>query len=242
MHDRGTLTASVLTAAESDKGRFRALVSAYDVKYRIGWALWHTIEMGAFAASIEEQPAIPIYQQHSWSWSELPGIGHAAASEDTDEGGLVVAGELYIDDSETARVVWRQMLAGAIREWSIGYSVIASRRDPDDDRHEFVTEGELLEASAVLRGANPETRTLQVASATFEEGAAQDTRTRITRPDGLVIETFDQDLVRQLVTADGPPAPPPADGKPETFDGSSLLDRADVREMFGDALAGNHNK
>lgn len=152
------------TAAEGDEssGAITALVSAYDVKYLIGWRLWHTIEAGAFTDSIAEQAAIPLFWQHSWQYTEQAPIGHATA-EETDEG-LVITGTLYVDADPSIARVYEAMKAGAIREWSIGYRVLEIRTDSDDDDHEFVTKGELLEASSVLRGANPETKTLQVAS------------------------------------------------------------------------------
>jgi HK97 family phage prohead protease len=215
------MRATVLAAEGARDGTFEALVSAYGVKYRIGWALWHTVEAGAFAASIAAQPAIPIYQMHSWAWSELPVIGHGEPRE--EERGLVVAGELYIADSEAARVVWRAMKAGALREWSIGYSVIAMRVDPDDDMHQFVTEAELFEASNVLRGANPATETLEVAGAGAGGG-----RTRITLAGGVVVDTDDPDLIARLTAAPTPPAPAPV-----PTDRTGLLARARVRELFG---------
>lgn len=233
---RGALTARLLAAddgaGDALTGAFSALVSAYGVKYRIGYRLWHTIEAGAFAASIADQPAVPIYQMHSWAWSELPPIGHATARE--TEQGLVVDGQLYVDDSEAARVVARAMKAGAMREWSIGYAVLVARVDPDDDLHEIVVEGELLEASSVLRGANPATQTLQVAGA----GAG---RTRLHLGDSIVIDTDDHDLIARLTTPNevraslglDPVTPVPAPDPVPAFDGSSLLARAAVRNTFG---------
>jgi len=229
------MKATFTAADESKPGHFRALVSAYDVKYRIGWSLHHTIEMGAFADSIAEQAAIPIYHQHSWSWSELPPIGHGVPVESAEDGGLVVEGEYYLDDSEMARVCWRASLAGALREWSIGYGVMEVRRDPQDDQHEFVTKAELLEASSVLRGANPETNTLEVAS---RPGLH-----RITTASGVLIETADAELVARLTETDPAPA---VDAHASTApipdtDRSGLLAHSRVREMFGDALVGTTN-
>ena len=65
---RATVTGKILKADdESDgTGAIRALVSAYDVKYRIGWRLWHTIEAGAFAASIAGARMIPWFWMHAW--------------------------------------------------------------------------------------------------------------------------------------------------------------------------------
>src|SRR5690606_9972196 len=143
-------------------------------------------------------------------------------------------GRMYVDIDPSIARLYESMREGAIREWSIGYSVLATRADREDDMHQFVTEAELLEGSSVLRGANPATRTLEVASA---PGA----RTRITTASGVVIETADRDLIAQLATAEQDPPVPPAtapvvtDDTDPSFDTSSLLSRSKVREMFGSA-------
>lgn len=148
------------------EGTVQALVSAYDVEYRVaaGWSIVrHVIRPGAFAT---RSARIPLFYEHNWAAlvAEAP-IGDASSDEideDDDDGpGLRIDGQLYVDDSVVARV-WRAMRAGALTEWSIGYRVITSRYDEDEDLFE-VLEAELLEASSVLRGANPDTRTLQVA-------------------------------------------------------------------------------
>ncbi len=162
---RATLTASTLTAADSDDektGKVRAIVSAYGVRYQIGYARYHTIEADAFAKSIKAQASIPLFWQHAWDWSEQPPIGHADASETAD--GLEIDGDMYLDQAGVP-AIHRAMVAGALREWSIGYRILTARDDPDDDLHRFIEEAELLEASVVLRGANPQTKTLEVASA-----------------------------------------------------------------------------
>lgn len=153
---------TVFTAADDtgQSGRLKALVSAYGNKYRIGLATWHTIDHGAFAASIADQPAIPLYKEHDWTSGGVP-VGHATATETDD--GLEIDGELYIDSDPIVKRLWEALKAGAIREYSIGYSVLTQTVDEEDDEHFTVNEGELLEASAVLRGANPATKTLQVA-------------------------------------------------------------------------------
>lgn len=148
-----------------DSGKVSALVSAYDVKYRIGWFTYHTLVAGAFTASIAAQSAIPAFHAHSWTDGGYP-IGHGEASEiDGPEGkGLKIAGQLYVDHPDVANL-YEAMKAGAIREYSIGYMPTTVTLDADDDEHEIVKEAELLEWSTVLRGANPETRTLELASA-----------------------------------------------------------------------------
>lgn len=191
---RATFRGSMLAAdpTEDNPGHVRALVSAYDVKYRIGWALWHTIQAGAFAKSIAEQPAIPLFWMHSWAWSERPPIGSAQAEESEADGGLVIDGGIYVNDSGDNMSLYRSLKDGAIREWSIGYDVITSTVDKEDELHEYVVEAELLEASAVLRGANPETETLQVAS-------RNNGLTRVTVGEDVIVETADAALIAKLV-------------------------------------------
>src|SRR5690606_15823326 len=131
------------TADKDNPGRFRALVSAYNVRYRIGFSTYHTIEAGAFADSVADQDLVPIFWQHNWDWSEQPPIGEGAPAEDDDEGGLVIAGRFYVDLSADAAAVYEANKSGALREWSIGYRVLETRRDTDDDLHHFVTKAEL---------------------------------------------------------------------------------------------------
>jgi HK97 family phage prohead protease len=154
------IPATVAALPESGEGVVEALVSAYDVEYRIGFFARHIIRAGAFAASIKAQESIPLFWQHDWQAGGLP-VGDATATEGPD--GLTIKGQLYMEDPSVARL-WRAMKAGAIREWSIGYKVLTAKFSDDDEDLAEVVEGELLEASSVLRGANPQTHTLEVAS------------------------------------------------------------------------------
>lgn len=157
-----TMTAAFTAAddGDGDTGRILALVSAYGVKYRIGFDTWHTIMPGAFADSIAAQPSIPLFYAHNWTDGAMP-IGHATAAEGDD--GLEIDGRLYLDADPALGRLWQALKAGAIREYSIGYAVRTQTVDDDDETHYHVGEAELLEASAVLRGANPATRTLELA-------------------------------------------------------------------------------
>lgn len=154
----------ILAAEDGEDGRgtIRALVSAYNVRYRIGYATFHTIEPGAFADQIGDR--LPMFWQHNWDWAERPPIGDAEAEESDD--GLILDGVMYTDLGGDAAQVYAGLKSGALTQWSIGYRVLETRVDEDDDFHFFVTKGELLEGSSVLRGANPATDTLEVASHT----------------------------------------------------------------------------
>src|SRR5690606_5985134 len=78
--------------------------------------------------------------------------------------GLVIEGEFFLD-TEDGRSVYHGIKAKALREWSIGYRILQAEVDDSDDSKRVVrvSDAELLEASSVLRGANPETDTLKVA-------------------------------------------------------------------------------
>lgn len=162
---QAAMNVEILTAKEDgDKGIIEALVSAYNVKYRMGFFAHHTIVPGAFAASIAANPTIPLFWMHAWDWSEQPPIGHGDTEEvEQPKPGLKVSGEMYLDQPGVPGV-FRSLKAGALKQWSIAYRILATRADEDDEENTFITEAELLEASSVLRGANPETETLKVAS------------------------------------------------------------------------------
>lgn len=149
-------------SADGKKGHVVALVSVYNLDYTMGWRAKHRVLDGAFSASIASQPAVPIFWQHNWSWSEQPPIGTGIASEQGR--GLQVAADFFLD-TEAGRSVFNAIAAGALKQWSIGYRVMKYSVEETDDGFDIIhiQEAELLEASSVLRGANPETDTLLVA-------------------------------------------------------------------------------
>lgn len=160
----------VVEAEESDDGdtgHVEAIVSAFDVDYRMGFMTKHRITTGAFKASLAQGSNIPIFFQHNWSWSEQPPIGTGVASVVANpKPGLKVAADFFLD-TDSGRSTFRAIKAGALREWSIGYRISKYEVEEDDDGFDvvIVNEADLMEASSVLRGANPGTETLKVASA-----------------------------------------------------------------------------
>jgi HK97 family phage prohead protease len=159
----------ITKAEESDDGKVgkvEAIVSAFDVDYRMGFFTWHRITAGAFTESIAKQASIPLFFQHNWDWSEQPPVGTGIASVTTEpKPGLKVAGEFFLD-TPNGLATFRAIKAGALREWSIGYRIqdFMIQEDSDNDRKVVVVNrAELWEASSVLRGANPATETLKVA-------------------------------------------------------------------------------
>lgn len=159
--------AEVLEAKEEDGvGKVKALVSAYNVDYRMGWRTNHRMQAGAFAESLASNANVPLFWQHNWNYTEQPPIG-VATGEETARG-LVITGAFFLD-TEAGRAVFNANKAGALREWSIGYRIEeynsdAGSKSDDDIETWTITKAELMEASSVLRGANPKTKTLTVAS------------------------------------------------------------------------------
>lgn len=146
--------------------------SVYDVAYRVGYGIEETIAPGAFADSIVERDGVfPLFYQHDWNEP----IGYALASE--DKVGLKVEAHLFMDDNERARSVWRAADAGALREWSIGFipTEILQRTDEDSGTDvEEIVRGSLIEASVVVRGANPETVMVDVRSQSEDDAPGPD--------------------------------------------------------------------
>ncbi len=50
-------------------------------------------------------------------------------SMQTLDSGLLVSGQLSIDESERAMVIYSAMLDGRISEWSVGYAILAEHFD-----------------------------------------------------------------------------------------------------------------
>lgn len=218
--------ARVLAAEADGAGAFRALVSQYDLKYRIGFFLHHTIEMGAFAADLEANAVKPTFWMHGWSYFDgtySAPIGTATHEENEDEGGLVADGQLYVVHGEVARV-HQSMLDGAINEWSIGYRPLTVRVDADDPDHEYVIEAELIESSVVVRGANPGTGTLDVAGLRGRRATTEDL------DDQSSLSAAEVEQLRALLADDTPPPEPPATNDLSTLPWSA---QKRIREIYG---------
>ena len=157
---RASFTAELRSARETkDKGHVKARVAAYDVEYQMGFRLRHVIEAGAFESGV----TVPVFFGHSWT-DGTPPIGHGSVT--TSGRGLDLDAQLFLA-SEDGRRVFDSIKARALKEWSIAYKILKFTETTTDDGWTTVriSEAELLEASSVLRGANPETETLQVAAA-----------------------------------------------------------------------------
>lgn len=175
---RKSLAVSV-KAADADAGTVTALVSAFGVVDSYD----EEIMPGAFEKSLEQfgDDPIPILWNHEWGVMDA----HLAEAkgEETDEG-LVVTMQFDLDDPASLKA-FRLLKSRRIKEFSIGGfepSDGIRRIEKDGQTIWQVYEFELVEISLVLRGANPETRLIDVKSAaelvaaTTDDEATADTQ------------------------------------------------------------------
>jgi HK97 family phage prohead protease len=158
---RKSFTAS-LKATNDEAGTFTALVSAYGVVDSYD----EEVMPGAFDKSLERfgDDPIPIMWNHQWS--ALGAHLGGAKGVETDDG-FVIEGWFDMDDPDAVKA-YRLLKSGRIKEFSIGGFEPSEgiRRVEKDGRTIWqVYEFELVEVSLVLRGANPETRLIDVKSA-----------------------------------------------------------------------------
>lgn len=160
-----------LKAADDESGSFRALVSVFGVVDSYD----EEIMPGAFAKSLERfgDDPIPILWNHQWG--DMDAHLASAKGVETDEG-LEIEAQFDMDDPASVKA-YRLLKSGRIKEFSIGGfepsgGVRLVEKDERDvwEIHEF----ELVEVSLVLRGANPETRLIDVKSAAELVAATSD--------------------------------------------------------------------
>lgn len=147
----------LLEGDDVEPGSFECIASQYDVEYDIGWGWTEMILPGAFAESIAEHPVIPVFWQHAWS---LGPIGQATPDEQSDH--LHAIGKLYLDMGDLVTRVYEGMKNKALEEWSVGYWAETILNDKDAPRCDQIVKGDLAEISNVVRGANPDTETIDV--------------------------------------------------------------------------------
>lgn len=157
------MRASVRATPDDGEGTFEALVSSYAETYEIGgwFGSWtERILPGCFADSIADHPTIPVCWNHDWKAGP---IGHGAAQE--LDIGLIVRGELYLDLDPMVQRVYRSMKAKAVEEWSIAFFPERIVNDDAEPYCDQIERGDLIEATACFRGANPGTETLDLRGA-----------------------------------------------------------------------------
>lgn len=144
------------TPAAGD-GTFSAVVSTYQLEYDVGWGWTEQIMPGCFAESIKTHAAIPIFYNHQWDHAP---IGSGTAAEDGNQ--LVVTGGLYLGAGDMVTRVYQAMVDGALEEWSIGFWPEEMAWEQSNPNCDQIIRGDLAEASICIRGANPETGTLEL--------------------------------------------------------------------------------
>jgi HK97 family phage prohead protease len=158
---RKIATATVERSPTDGSGRFTAIVSTFGPPPD---SQGDVIAPGAFLKSIADWRARDMRPTVWWGHDyKNPGaaIGLVERMYETDAG-LVVEAMLDLDH-EPALAVYEGMLAGRLKEFSIGYGVIAEHRE---DGYNVLDEVELLEVSVVYAGANRFTRVLDIKTAT----------------------------------------------------------------------------
>jgi HK97 family phage prohead protease len=164
MHSLGRrkiATATVERSPTDGSGRFIAIVSTFGPPPD---AQGDIVSPGAFLKSIANWRARDMRPTVWWGHdykNPSAAIGIVERMYETDDG-LVIEAQLDLDH-EPALAVYEGMLAGRLKEFSIGYAVIVEHRE---DGYNVLDEVELLEVSVVYAGANRFTRVLDIKTAT----------------------------------------------------------------------------
>ena len=173
------LLEAVTDADGKPTNRLSGYASVYNRPY-MGEYGPQMVGKNAFAEDIASKDGIiPIFYQHGWAKAAnaVP-IGYAFVAEDSK--GLTVEAGLFGGDLPEAKAVHLAAVAGALREWSIGFladetTLLDSKGKKELSASDLLSgskdglapvertdKGTLLEASVVVKGANPWT-TLQAA-------------------------------------------------------------------------------
>ena len=147
-------------SATTDRGTFTAIAAAWSLDRQN-----ERIAKGAFADTIAAWKAsgkrLPLHWNHSEAASDVIGYVDPAEMRESDEG-LVVRGQLDLEDSEVAREAWRSMKNNAIG-LSFGYMTTDSYNDDDGVR--VLTGVDLFEITLTPTPANADTRITGMKSA-----------------------------------------------------------------------------
>ena len=149
---------SFATATDTDSaGQFEALVAVFNNLDKGG----DRIMPGAFTKTLAEWRAsgdpVPVIWSHEWGTPDSHiGVAYAKDMQQTARG-LLVKGQLDIDDNPVASRVHKLMQRRSVKEFSFGYSVPAGgQRKASDGANELI-EIDLFEIGPTLKGMNPAT-------------------------------------------------------------------------------------
>lgn len=147
-------------ATATDLGWFSAVAAAYTVDRQN-----EQIVPGAFEKTIARWQgsgkAIPLHYDHKADASSIIGTVHPRSMLETEQG-LVVEGQLDLENSEIAREAWRSMKAGAM---SLSFGFLATRSRKRSDGVRELSELDVFEISIVPHPANFDTRIIGLKSA-----------------------------------------------------------------------------
>lgn len=154
--------------ATNTPGEFKALVSVFGNIDSQG----DIVDKGAFAVAIDKYAGddnMPVVWSHQWHDLNAY-LGTYKDMEETDEG-LLLVGQLDIDESESALRAYQLMKNRRIKEFSFGGRVTREERvevpaaDGQGKSFEYhLKEIDLWEAGPTFKGANSETQLLSVKS------------------------------------------------------------------------------
>jgi HK97 family phage prohead protease len=179
-----------------DEGTFTSVVSVMmNVDYQGDRVL-----PGAFSKSIarwqQSGKVLPVIWNHSWSdpfahvgWANPSDVREVGPGEipGFPRGGLYVKGRFDLS-SAFATQVYKLVKERRVTEWSFSYDTIRERRAEDGANN--LVELELIEIGPTLKGANEETATVDVKSATAPV-AARDDRDVVARLDHLELAALE---------------------------------------------------
>lgn len=146
-------------------GEFTALVSAFGNVDSDG----DRIVFGAYSRTLERWrqsgDPIPVILSHKWDDPHAHlGVADAYDVKETPRG-LLVKGQLDIEDNDVARQVYKLMKRRSLKEFSIGYRVPPGGEAKAADGANEITEIDLVEFGPTLKGVNSETRLQAVKAA-----------------------------------------------------------------------------
>jgi HK97 family phage prohead protease len=195
-HVLRTKAANISVVPTALKGEVEALVSTYGPPPD---AMGDIIEPGAWDASIADWGARgstpSIFFNHGVD-DPINALGWMTEMRSTPRG-LLIKAQLDIDGSERAAIVFDAMRRGRLREWSVGYAVLA--QEPTiymGQPANLLTEVELLEASVVWSGANRFTETVSVKHANPSEDHDEIRHALVRQLDELQDEMIERRLAR----------------------------------------------
>jgi HK97 family phage prohead protease len=138
-------------------GEFQALVSVFGNIDNAG----DRILSGAFTKTLAKWRAsgdpVPVIWSHEWKMPDAHiGVADPHDVVETDRG-LLVRGQLDIDDNPTASRVYKLMKRRSLKEFSFGYKVPPGGERRGQDGANELIEIDLIEVGPTLKGMNPAT-------------------------------------------------------------------------------------